>query len=238
MGTVLLACRTIEDEVLKAASETGFAGEVRWVESGLHNRPEVLRRRLQEELDRLDDEGGADVVLLGFGFCGNSVVGLTAKGFRLVLPRADDCITLLLGSCARRQEISAEAGTYFLTKGWLEHETNLWAEHQASVRKWGSERAERLRARMLAHYGRLAVVETGAYDLPAFVERTRPIAEGLKLAHAVVPGTLRYLSKLLTGPWDEEFVSVPPGGTVTIEQLFGSPAAAAVRPAEPSREEG
>ena len=221
MGTVLLACRTIEGEVLKAASETAFAGEVRWIESGLHNRPEVLRGRLQEELDRIE---GAGTVLLAFGYCGNSVVGLTAGDFRLVLPRADDCITILLGSCERRKEVSAEVGTYFLTEGWLEHETNLWAEHQASVRKWGAERAERLRARMLAHYGRLAVVETGAYDLPAFVERTRPIAEELKLDHAVIPGTLRLLGKLLTGPWDEEFLSLAPRETVTVELIFGPPA--------------
>ena len=218
MGTVLLACRTIEGEVLKVAGDLGFAGGVRWVESGLHNRPEVLRSRLQEELDRID---GADVVLLAFGYCGNAVVGLTARGFRLVFPRADDCITLLLGSCARRQEISAEVGTYFLTKGWLEHETNLWAEHQASVRRWGAERAERLRARMLAHYGRLAVVE-----------RTRPIAAALKLEHAVVPGSLRLLAKLLTGPWDGDFMTFAPGETVTIERVFGPSAAASPPPGD------
>ena len=183
----------------------------------------MLRRRLQEELDRIE---GVDTVLLAFGYCGNSVVGLNARGCRLVLPRADDCITLLLGSCARRREVSSEVGTYFLTKGWLEHETNLWAEHQAAVRRWGAEKAERIRARMLAHYGRLAVVETGAYDLPAFVERTRPIAEALKLAHAVVPGTLRLLSKLMTGPWDEEFASFAPGETVTVERVFGPSATA------------
>ena len=221
MGTVLLACRTIEDEVLRVVGETGFAGELRWIESGLHNRPEVLRARLQVELDRVD---GFDTVLLAFGYCGNSLVGLTARGFRLVFPRADDCITLLLGSSERRKEESAEVGTYFLTKGWLEHETNLWAEHQAAIRKWGAERAERLRARMLAHYGRLAVVETGAFDLPAFVERTGPIAETLQLDHAVVPGTLQFLCKLLTGPWDEGFLSFAPGETVTVERIFGPPA--------------
>ena len=120
MGSVLLACRTIEDEVLKAAAETGFAGEVRWVESGLHNRPEVLRAVFRRSSTGID---GAGTVLLAFGYCGNSVVGLTAGDFRLVIPRADDCITLLLGSCARRQEISSEVGTYFLTKGWLERGT-------------------------------------------------------------------------------------------------------------------
>lgn len=235
MGTVLVACRTIEDEILRVASETDFVGEVRWIESGLHNRPEVLRARLQEELDRID---GADTVLLAFGYCGNSLVGLTARGCRLVFPKADDCITLLLGSCARRQEISSEVGTYFLTKGWLEHETNLWAEHQAAIRKWGAGRAERLRARMLAHYGRLAVVETGAYDLPALVERTRPIAEALKLDHAVVEGSLRFLGKLLTGPWDEEFVTFAPGETVTIERVFGPPADASRRPGDAPVQEG
>ena len=69
------------------------------------------------------------------------------------------------------------------------------------------------------------------FDLRALGFGTAPtlhrIAEALKLDHAVVPGSLRFLGKLLTGPWDEEFLSLAPGETVTVERIFGPPATTA-----------
>ena len=94
MSTVLIACNTIRDELEKAARETEFRHPIVWIESGLHLFPASLRRRLQEELDRLHD---VERVLLAFGFCGNSVIGLASRDYELIFPRVDDCITLLLG---------------------------------------------------------------------------------------------------------------------------------------------
>ena len=53
MKTVILACNTIRDELEKAAMETNCPYEFVWVESGLHLVPDSLRRRLQEELDKI-----------------------------------------------------------------------------------------------------------------------------------------------------------------------------------------
>ena len=72
---------------------------------------------------------------------------------------------------------------------------------------------------MLAHYQRLAVIDTGAYDLPAFLEEADTIAQALGLERKVVAGSLGYLKKLLTGPWDEGFVRIDPGETITLEHL-------------------
>ncbi len=219
MRTVLLACQTISDEVELARGRTGTSPPVRWIESGLHVRPEALRERLQRELDALS---GVDQVLLAFGYCGNALVGLTAGAFRLVFPRADDCITLMLGSAERRQAIQSEAGTYFLTKGWLTHEANVWAEYRATVAKRGKDRADRIYATMLKHYTRLGVIDTGAYELPAFLDETRTIASTLNLRHTHFEGTLDWLCRLLTGPWDDGFITVGPHETVTVERIFGT----------------
>ena len=127
MKTIMIACKTIERELKKAIRDTGISYPCTWLESGLHNYPEKLREALQKTLDEISSE--TERVILAFGYCGNAVNGLKTGNFQLILPRVDDCITLMLGSFKKRQEISAEAASYFLTKGWLDGERNIWAEY-------------------------------------------------------------------------------------------------------------
>lgn len=217
METVILACSTIRDEFEKAAAEADCRYPFQWVESGLHLRPESLRRRLQEELDCLDH---ADRVLLGFGFCGLAVVGLTSRGYELVIPKVDDCISLLLGSKENRERCSQSGGTYFLTKGWLEGEYNIWTEYQAVLARFGLERTERIYRRMLAHYRFLGLIDTGAYELSALLPLVSEIAATLNLSTRVLPGSDLYLKKLLSGPWNgEDFVITPPHTQIELFHL-------------------
>lgn len=216
MNTLIIACRTIADELNMIIKETNCNFPILWIDSGLHNHPELLRERLQQELNHISN---VDQILLAFGYCGNALLGITAPNCKLIFPRVDDCITLLLGSCQKRKEISDEMGTYFLTKGWLDYETNIWVEYQDAVKKYGKSRADRIFKAMLQHYKRLAIVETGAYSLDAFIEKTKEIAENLKLTHQVIPGELRYMRKLLTGPWDSEFIVINPGETIAISHI-------------------
>ncbi len=216
LNSLIVACKTIADELNIAINETKCKHPILWIESGLHLQPDSLRKRLQDELNHLSN---VDQVLLAFGFCGNAILGLTAPDYRIIFPRADDCITLLLGSPERRKVISDEAGTYFLTKGWLDCEKNIWVEYQDAVVRYGNDRADEIFKIILQHYKRLGIIETGAYELENFLKKTELIAKDLKLSHKVIPGNLRYIKKLLTGPWDEEFVIIHPGETVTLNHV-------------------
>lgn len=216
MTTLIIACHTIMDELNMAIKETACDFPVLWIESGLHIYPNSLNKRLQEELNRLSN---VDQVLMAFGYCGNALLGLTPASFRLIFPRVDDCISLLLGSQQSRKELSEEMGTYYLTKGWLDYESNIWQEYQNSVKRHGKDRTDRVFKQILAHYRRLAVINTGAYEVPEFLETTENIAETFGLSHQVVPGSTRYLKKLLMGPWDDEFVIIDQGTTVKLEHL-------------------
>ena len=212
MKTVIVACKTIEQELLAAMKETGCQYPVLWLASGQHNWPEKLRGRLQELLDSCET---FDTVLLAMSFCGNSVVGLKTHDFRLVIPRSDDCITLLLGSLQRRQDAKA---TYFLTEGWLKGELNLWNEYCNCMEKYGEKRGKRIFDTLLAHYRNLALVDTGCFDREAIEQQVRKIASVLGLEYICLSGTLDHLKQLLTGPWaDERFVLVEPRSSVTAE---------------------
>ncbi len=215
--TVILACNTIRNELEKAARETNCQHSFVWVESGLHLVTDSLRRRLQEELDRIS---GAERVLLAFGFCGNALAGLKSGDYELVIPRVDDCITLLLGSKEKRERCGQHGGVYFLTKGWLEGEINIWKEYQSVLARFGQERTERIYQRMLAHYKFLGLIDTGAYDLSALLPEVREISATLKLELLMLEGTDRYLKTLLSGPWnDDDFVIIPPITTIELPLL-------------------
>ncbi|SMC47433.1 DUF1638 domain-containing protein [Sporomusa malonica] len=219
MGTAILACQTLQDELKLAIRETGVDFPVIYVESGLHNTPELLHQRIQEEINRIDN---VDILLLLFGYCGNSLLGVKSDKAKLVLPKVDDCIPLLLGSCEARKNISKEMGTYFLTKGWLDYENNLLREYDRCVTRYGQARTSKIMKIMLGHYKRFMLIDTGAYSVESILPQTREFAERLNLCHEVAPGSLRLLHKLLQGEWDEEFFVLEPGQSITMHDICGA----------------
>jgi hypothetical protein len=217
--TIILACSTIQGELEMAARHVGCGHEFIWIESGLHLQPDSLRKRIQEELDRIR----ADRVLLGFGFCGNAVAGLETRNFELIVPKVDDCITLLLGSGEIREQCTQDGGVYFLTKGWLEGEANIWTEYQSVLDRFGPEKTERIYRRMLAHYKILGLIDTGAYDVENLMSQAEEMSIVLNLEPRVFTGSSRFLEALFTGPWDtEEFLIIPPRTRIDLSHLgFG-----------------
>jgi len=216
MRAVILACQTIQDELRLALKETGADYPVVYIESGLHNTPEVLHRRIQSQLDMIDN---VETVLMAFGYCGNSLLGIKSASFTIVVPRVDDCIPLLLGSCEARRLISQEMGTYFATKGWLGNERNILGEYERCVSRYGEQRALRLIKTMLGHYRRFMLIDTGAYPIDSVVPRTEEFAARVGLKHAIVPGSLRLLHKLLRGQWDREFIVLKPGEEIRLQDI-------------------
>lgn len=205
MNTVIIACQTIENELRAAMAAEGVDYPIRWVEAGLHNVPKQLNARLQQELDAC---AGANTVLLAMSFCGNSVVGLQTRDFQLVLPRCDDCITLLLDSVQLRQETRY---TYFLTDGWIKGERNIWVEYETCMKRYGEKRGKQIFDAMFSNYRYLALVDTGAYDAQAAEVEAKRIAAHLGLEYRRMEGSLSHLRQLLRGDWTpERFVRVPP----------------------------
>jgi len=210
MGTVVISCKTIEKELNAAMQLTDCAFPVRWLEPGLHNTPKILAGVLQENLDACYD---ADTVLLAMGFCGNSVVGLHTHNFQLVLPRVDDCISLMLGSMEERKKHFA---TYFMTEGWLKGERNIWKEYEYCIQRYGEKLGKTLFDMMFQNYHNLALINTGCYEMAPAEEETRKIADSLHLQYQEICGTLSYLQSLLRGPWPaDRFVIVPPNSVLT-----------------------
>ncbi|NLA26520.1 MAG: DUF1638 domain-containing protein [Firmicutes bacterium] len=218
LNTVALACETIIDEINRSAAEINSKIPIRWIESGLHNSPERLRNHLQDEITTLESDD-LDYILLLFGYCGNALLGLVSAKCRLVIPRVDDCISLILGGNNKRNELSKKEMAYYLTKGWLRHDKNLWNEYHYCLRKYGQQRTHEIYRIMLGNYKNLNVIATGAYNLADILPQTKELAGALGLEHKVIDGSLDIIRKALLAEWDDDFAIIEAGDPVSLETL-------------------
>jgi hypothetical protein len=211
----LIACATVIEEMLPfLPAEVPY--EV--LDFGLHLRPGELKHALQERIDAASQ--GSDVLLLGYGLCSLAVVGLRATTAALVIPRLDDCIGIFLGShAAYRAQARQAPGTYYLTKGWIEAGTTPFNEHEQLVKKYGAEKAKYMTALMLKNYTRLAFINTGQYQIEQYRAYAAATAEAFGLQFEEVPGSPELVHKMVFGPWDGEFVVIPPGGVMEYQNF-------------------
>lgn len=91
--TKIIACQTVGEE-LKPLLPSGV--EMTLLEYGLHNVPKNLHTQLQAAIDETAQD--VSTILFGYGLCANAIIGLKSRGFKLVIPKMDDCIALFLGS--------------------------------------------------------------------------------------------------------------------------------------------
>lgn len=213
MRTVAIACNTIEDEVNSVAKTLPECYPLVWLESGLHNYPARLKDRLQEEISRLTE---AENIVLIFGYCGNSVEGLLSPNAQLIIPKVDDCISMLLGGNEVRLKASRQRPSYYLTDGWVRYENNIFQEYMHCQKKYGPARTQRIFQAMLQHYTTLNFIDTGTYDIEQLMAKTADMATTANLEQRVIPGNLNLIFKALKGEWDEDFLRVPPGVPVHI----------------------
>ena len=219
MKTRVVACETIRDELTAALVRLGLDCPVIWLEGGLHNSPDRLRSRLAEVLAEAD--GKCERLLLTLGYCGGGVSELKTGGYTTILPLADDCLSLLLGSMAARK-VSTGIPTYYLTAGWLRHENNVVSDYERLKARDGQARAARITRLMLKHYRRFGLVDTGVYDLERIAGRVAPLAERLGLNVESLPGDGSWLDRLFTGPHETgEFLVLPPHTELTFDHWSG-----------------
>ena len=107
----VVACATVIEEMFPFLPP---AVPYTVLDFGLHMTPVKLKEALQQQVDLAAKE--AEVVVLGYGLCSMSIVGLQANGCTIVAPRVDDCIGIFLGSRERYLEQSS-AGELLLDEG-------------------------------------------------------------------------------------------------------------------------
>ena len=207
----LIACAAVIEEMLPFMP-LGMSHEV--LDFGLHTDPKSLKRALQNAINSSDPD--VETILLGYGLCSQAVVGLRSGSRTLIIPRADDCIAIFLGSAVEYQkQYRSVPGTYYLTKGWIEFGDTPFSEYDILVTRYGEQIAKRITKQILKNYTRLAFISTGDNELERYRERARSMAERFGLRYEEIQGSDVLIKKMLYGPWNDEFIIVPPGKTVS-----------------------
>lgn len=213
--TKILACATVIEEMLPIMPPDV---DYEVLAFGLHLIPENLKKALQEAIDR--DSPNYDTIILGYGLCSMAVVGLHADHSTLVVPKVDDCIALFLGSRKMYDEMARkEPGTYYLTKGWIAVGDTILTEYERTIEKYGAERGGRIMSRMFARYKRLIYIDTGHADQEQYIEYAQRAASTLNLRFEEMKGSNTLVQKMLSGPWDDEFVVTAPGEVITYKSF-------------------
>ncbi|MGJ5819816.1 DUF1638 domain-containing protein [Paludibaculum fermentans] len=226
MRLKLISCEVLFREMCSELARSPHQVDVEFMPKGLHDLGgKAMAQDLQKRIDAVP-AGQFDAILLGYGLCGNGLHGLEARDTMLVLPRAHDCIALLMGSREQYQRYFDEhPGTYYRSTGWLErgkglqqltHNTVGMDVSEADlIAKYGEDNGRYLYeqlTRYRSNYQRLTFIETGLEADTRFEEEARWEAAERGWTFEKLVGNLILVRRLIQGDWKgSDFLITQPG---------------------------
>ena len=224
---MIIACEVLFREICLCAAKCRSVVSIKFVDQGLHNQGQIkMPKELQAIIDGVEQDQ-YDAILLVYGLCNNGICGLRAD-IPLVVPRAHDCITLLLGSKERYLAYFNEnPGTFFKSSGWNERDYDGTgtlvagalalrddAIYEKYVELYGREEADYLMEAMdpsQIGYKKIAFIDTGVGDVDVDRHISQNYADLKGWEFEELPGDTGLLFRMMNGEWSEdEFLVVPP----------------------------
>jgi hypothetical protein len=225
----VIACEVLAREVHHVAARSEAIVNVTLLQQGLHDLgPEGMRERLQAAVDAVSADE-CDAVALGYALCSRGAEDIVARDVPVVIPRAHDCITLLMGSRERySREFDSIPGTYYYSAGWHERddskvgsamsipaELGMDKTYQEYVDLYGEENAKYIIEELhggLRHYERVVFLESG-------LGVTAPPARPRALEQSVRAGVSRSRRRICRSSkgWSKE--TSPAAGRRTLSSL-------------------
>ena len=232
----LIACSVLQREFAWLSSKCSNTIDITTVRQQYHEVPATLNQMLQAEIDRIDSNTDPhtndltrrdlDAILLGYGLCSNAVAGLHSKKYRIVIPRAHDCATLVMGSKEAYQEyFTTFKGSYFFTRGWYElgefdtnDEKRIAQLRQLYMEKYEDEEIVEelleLELEMTRHYKYITYVLWPGLSDEASIRWAKDSCAARGWTYNQMLGSETLLEDLLEGRWDpERFLVLEPGET-------------------------
>lgn len=237
MRLIVIACEILYREISYCVAQSRNVVDARFLRKGLHEvGEEEMSKTLQDEIDQVPKDK-YDAILLGYGLCSNGIRGLTTGQIPLVVPKAHDCITLLLGSKERyRDHFDKHPGTYFRSTGWIERDSSDTGQDEKPgrfltqlgfgrsfeelVAKFGEDNARYVVETLQSwdwtnNYDRLAYIDMDIGHFPEYEDLARLEAQEKGWTFERLEGDIGLLRRLVDGEWNPgEFLVLQPGNKI------------------------
>lgn len=229
MNIKLIACKVLERELSFIRRQSDHYIDISFLEQGLHNEPDRLREVLQNEIDAVDENyenhscrnKTYDAIVIGYGLCSNGITGISSRNHILVVPKAHDCITLLLGSKEKYREYfdKYNGGIYWYSPGWIENALMPSKERYNHIyndylENYGEDNAEylmKMEQNWMTEYTRCTYVNWRDMEFAGYINYSKECAHFMNWEFEQLEGSSSLLSDLLNCRWDnDKFAVIPP----------------------------
>lgn len=214
----ILVCSSLCAYVDAAQRKMQTSFPVITVDRKYHNEPNEMRLHLIAAMENLPSD--TDTILVAMGFCGGSWEN-TIPTRRIVIPRVDDCITLLLHTDNRWSSNLKQPGHLYL-RDTDTAEYSLEAMQRKLCLKYGGINGTMAFHSMFAEYTNVDMIDTGIYDCYSeeYVSEAQRNADLIGAALDYVAGSNLLLEKLVSGRWDHQFAVIEAGQTISRQILL------------------
>ena len=240
MRLKLIACKAICRELSYLCAISPNNIDISFLRQENHNSPDLLRKVLQDEIDVVETGkdnhtngmrhagDDFDAILIGYGLCANGIANISSKKYKLVIPRAHDCITFLLGSKEKYSDYFKNMpGAYWYTMSWIEsgatpgegsyYRSDAEAQYYRD-KGFDEEEIEYLleeSSSWIKNYKTAAYVKMPFFDKEEYMDYTKKAAEAFNWEYRQIDGDMSLMRDFVDGRWDDErFLIVPPNNKV------------------------
>lgn len=202
----------------QAQKRMGTDFEIVELDRSLHEYPEKMRDCIIQALHELPAH--FTTVLVAMGYCGGSWKDIPVSR-RIVIPKMDDCITMLLHTDGTCHGNLKEVGHMYFRDGDTGR-YSIKGMKESLCQKYGTEMGLTVFDAWFHSYTDADIIDTGAYDCHSeeYLMNARENASLIHCALHHVPGSNLVLENLITGQWDSQFLVIEAGQNVT-EEDFG-----------------
>lgn len=218
MSTVIITCSNVRYHIDWAQEKEHTSYPVIELDSRLHAEPKDMRAKLFKTMRTLPES--VDLVLLSMGMCGGSAAKEPFP-VKTVMPKVDDCITLLLHTDDRWFPNLKKGGHLYLTDK-IQGDLSVWNIRENLIEQYGEKKGLRIFDIWFDSYKSVDIIDTGVYDSydKEYLRIAEEEAAMINCPVCHVPGSNHLLEKLVGGRWDHQFLVIEKGRVLYDEDFL------------------
>ena len=213
--TVILGCSSLKDYIDEAQRKVKTNYPVFYLNRLYHRDPKEMRDHIIHKLMTMDKD--VDTILVAMGYCGGSWKGIKAP-CRLVMPKIDECVSLLLQNTDEVKSNLREPGHLYVREKDPMKE-NFHSTFDKLTKNLDEDTKKRYHEDWKRYYHEIDIIDTKINDCRRadYVQSVKEDAAWLDAKLGFVDGGTYLLEKLFSGMWDEQFIILEAGESLSDE---------------------